>query len=68
MLRSRLIDEYGKPSEMFSRMADALFFVMDQHCEVMELRNTGVIEPVKWIWLCMKLGLDQQTVGVQLGV
>ena len=58
-----MLDPYGRPTEIFCRMADALFFAIDQQCEVGELRGTGVIEPIKYIWFCMKLGADQQSVS-----
>lgn len=48
---------------MLSRLVDALFFAIDQQCEVPELRNTGVIEPLKFVWFSMKLGTTQDVVS-----
>ena len=59
---TRLLDASGKPSEVFSRVADALFFYIDQNCDVPNLRNTGVIEPLKYVWMSLKMGCGQEAV------
>lgn len=47
---------------MFSRLVDALFFHMDQNCDVPGLRGTGIIEPSKYIWMSIKMGVAEQSV------
>lgn len=53
----RLIDRTtSRPTEVFSRLADAFFFWMDGACEVPGLRGTGVVEPAKYGWMSHKIG------------
>ncbi|KDQ57985.1 hypothetical protein JAAARDRAFT_193470 [Jaapia argillacea MUCL 33604] len=54
-----LIDANGRPSQILARLADALFFYMDQCCDVVQLRGTKKIEPAKISWLALKMGEDQ---------
>ena len=60
--RSRLIDANCEPSEVFARMSDALFFVLDQRCGIPELRGTGFIEPSKHSWLMLMTGVAEDVV------
>jgi len=57
-----LIDASNHPSEIFCRMADALFFHMDQHCN--QFSATQHIEPAKIAWLRVALGQDRELVSV----
>ena len=50
-----LLDAQGRPSRVFTRMSDALFFYLDEHCDVPTLRGTGAIEPAKLVWMMLKL-------------
>ena len=47
-------------------MADALFFLLDQRCEIAGLRGTGFIEPAKYAWLMLMTGATQDAVRVFL--
>ena len=60
-LRS-LLDTNGRPTEVFSRMADAFFFWVDANCDVPGLRGTGVIEPAKYVWMTARMGASPQAV------
>ncbi|KAI0689915.1 hypothetical protein BC835DRAFT_219145 [Cytidiella melzeri] len=51
----------ARPSEIFSRLADALFFWMDSNCDIAGLRSTGVIEPEKYAWMTLVTGTDLET-------
>ncbi|KAF7798224.1 hypothetical protein EIP86_009441 [Pleurotus ostreatoroseus] len=51
-----LFDAKGEPTEIFARMSDALFFHVDQNCDVPGLQNTGLIEPGKQVWAMIKNG------------
>ncbi|EKM53841.1 uncharacterized protein PHACADRAFT_211478 [Phanerochaete carnosa HHB-10118-sp] len=51
-----LIDTSGRPTAIFSRVADAFFFWLDQSCDIHGLRGTGMIEPAKYGWMMGKLG------------
>ncbi|KIP05120.1 hypothetical protein PHLGIDRAFT_36580 [Phlebiopsis gigantea 11061_1 CR5-6] len=51
-----LIDTNNRPTEVFSRLADAFFFWIDQNCDIPGLRGTGVIEPAKYAWMSSKMG------------
>lgn len=57
-----LIDATNHPSEIFCRMADALFFHMDRCCN--QFRDTRHIEPAKIAWLGVILGQDAGLVSV----
>lgn len=64
---TRLIDKHtNRPTEIFSRLADALFFHLDRACDVPGLRGTGVIEPAKYGWLSRQLGGDARPDAVCL--
>ncbi|KAI0345472.1 hypothetical protein BDW22DRAFT_1426168 [Trametopsis cervina] len=41
----------GRPSPLFVRLADALFFALDSRCDVPGMRNTDMIEPAKGAWM-----------------
>lgn len=56
-----LIDAGGRPSEVFSRLADSFFFWLDQSCDIPGLRNTGLIEPAKYAWMLVKMGDTPET-------
>lgn len=53
----------NRPSEVLTRLSDALFFYMDQNCDIPGLRGTGVIEIAKYLWLCAKLGNPAELVS-----
>ena len=57
-----LVDATGRPSEVFSRLADAFFFWLDQNCDIPGLRNTGFIEPAKYAWMSVKMGFTPEAV------
>ncbi|KAI0088455.1 hypothetical protein BDY19DRAFT_947667 [Irpex rosettiformis] len=45
-----------RPTEIFSRLTDSLFFYTDTQCDIPGLRNTRVIEPAKYAWMTMRCG------------
>ena len=49
---------------MFKYMADALFFYMDQEYDNLMLRNTGFIEPQKYIWILLMQGMPEKDVCI----
>jgi hypothetical protein len=56
----------GRPSEVLSRMSDALFTFLDQNVEIPQLRGTGYIEPLKYGWLHRRLAIDPVSVRLFL--
>lgn len=62
----RLIDMNNRPSEVFSRLSDALFFWLDHSCDIPGLRGTGVIEPAKYAWMSSKMGAAPDAVSLIL--
>ena len=61
----RLLDPQKRPSDMFKYLADALFFYMDQEYDNLMMRNSGYIEPQKYIWLLLLQGTPEQDVRVK---
>ena len=57
-----LIDMNNRPTEVFSRLADAFFFWIDHNCDIPGLRGTGVIEPAKYAWMSAKMGAEPDAV------
>ncbi|KDQ57986.1 hypothetical protein JAAARDRAFT_253436 [Jaapia argillacea MUCL 33604] len=55
----QLLDQANRPTQVLSRLADALFFYMDQCCDIVQLRGTQHIEPQKYVWMLKKLGTDK---------
>ncbi|KAJ3553596.1 hypothetical protein NM688_g3524 [Phlebia brevispora] len=53
-----LLGSTGQPSSLFRRICDSLFTFVDQHCDVEGLRNTGFIEPKKYVWMRVEVGAD----------
>ena len=53
----RILDEYERPTEVFKRMADAMYYLMDNRCEPRYLRDSGMIEPEKYAWMLTKRGI-----------
>ncbi|KAI0768955.1 hypothetical protein BC629DRAFT_808518 [Irpex lacteus] len=49
----------SRPSPIFTRLSDALFFWIDSQCTVPGLRGTGVIEPEKYAWMSMRAGAGE---------
>lgn len=58
----RLLGADWTPTDVLCRMVDALFFYVDQHCDVPGLKGTGVIEPAKYVWLMLMMGATQEAV------
>ncbi|GJE97897.1 hypothetical protein PsYK624_141190 [Phanerochaete sordida] len=59
-----LLDTNGRPSEVFSRMADAFFFWLDANCDIPGLRGTGVVEPAKYAWMSARMGARPESVAL----
>jgi hypothetical protein len=53
----------GRPTEVFCRMADALFFYIDRNVEIPHFRMTQHIEPAKYGWFTLRLGMDANNVS-----
>ncbi|KAF7798223.1 hypothetical protein EIP86_009440 [Pleurotus ostreatoroseus] len=62
-----LLDANGEPTEIFARMSDALFFYVDEHCDVPGLQDTGLIEPGKQAWTMIKNGQNSENAGAVQG-
>ncbi|KAI0345473.1 hypothetical protein BDW22DRAFT_1426169 [Trametopsis cervina] len=45
----------ARPTALFIRLSDALFFVLDAQCDVPGMRSTGHIEPAKYAWMHMRM-------------
>ncbi|KAI0685907.1 hypothetical protein BC835DRAFT_1454468 [Cytidiella melzeri] len=54
----------ARPSEIFSCLANTLFFWMDFNCDIAGLQSTGVIEPEKYVWMTLVTGTDLETITV----
>ena len=59
---NRLLIDERHPTNVFRCMTDALYFVVDTQCEIVALRNSGVVEPEKYIWLLGETGSSVQEV------
>ncbi|KAJ3542358.1 hypothetical protein NM688_g5977 [Phlebia brevispora] len=55
-----LLGPGGKPSAVFERMCNWLFYYIDQCCTVSEVRDTHCVEPVKYAWLRVQIGMSPQ--------
>ncbi|KZT38415.1 hypothetical protein SISSUDRAFT_1047112 [Sistotremastrum suecicum HHB10207 ss-3] len=62
-----LLDYQNRPTPVFCRLVDSLFFLMDQNAD--QHRGTQHIEPTKYLWLWLRLGVlnENQIAAVDLG-
>ncbi|KAF8317589.1 hypothetical protein DL93DRAFT_2076663 [Clavulina sp. PMI_390] len=58
-----LIDQQWMPSELFSRLADSIFFYLDANAQC-AYNNTGYIEPDKYMWWSTYVQTVQQEKAV----